>query len=64
MFPPKLTLFSLQLPAEEITSDTPIVDLGVDSLVAATLRTKLLSEHKVDVPILKILGGSSIRQGN
>ena len=43
--------------------DTPIIDFGVDSLVAAGVRSWLLSEHKVEVPVLKILGGSSVAQG-
>lgn len=32
-------------------------------MVAAAARSWLLTEHKVDVPVLKILGGSSIHQG-
>ncbi|KAK0725838.1 putative Nonribosomal peptide synthetase 14 [Lasiosphaeris hirsuta] len=52
----------LKLPIESVSPDTPILDLGVDSLVAASLRSWLLSEQKVDVPILKILSGSSVKQ--
>ncbi|KAK9772055.1 hypothetical protein SCAR479_11218 [Seiridium cardinale] len=52
----------LKLPAEDISPDTPIIDLGIDSLVAASVRSWLLSEHQVDVPMLKVLGGSSTRQ--
>ncbi|PNY23690.1 LOW QUALITY PROTEIN: Hybrid Polyketide synthase-nonribosomal peptide synthetase [Tolypocladium capitatum] len=51
-----------QLPAGDISVDTPIIDLGVDSLVAAGTRSWLLLEHMVEVPMLKILGGSSVRQ--
>lgn len=51
---------SLFLSSNEPLSDkTPLVDLGVDSLVAVDLRTWLLKELKVDMPVLKILGGAS-----
>ncbi|KAI1844908.1 hypothetical protein JX266_008924 [Neoarthrinium moseri] len=52
----------LKIPAEDISVDSPIIDLGIDSLVAASARSWLLSEHQVDVPVLKILGGSSTKQ--
>lgn len=56
------TRMVLQLPAEEISPGTTVLNFGVASLVAASLRTWLLAEQGVDVPVLKILGGSSIRQ--
>jgi acyl carrier protein len=36
-----------------------LIDLGVDSLVGVELRTWLLKELSVDMPVLKILGGAS-----
>lgn len=36
-------------------------DLGIDSLNAVEIRSWILKELKVDVPVLRILGGSSIR---
>lgn len=36
-------------------------DLGIDSLNAVEIRSWILKEVKVDVPVLRILGGSSIR---
>jgi Phosphopantetheine attachment site len=38
----------------------PLVELGMDSLVAVEVRTWLLREFQVDWPVLKILSGSSI----
>jgi hybrid polyketide synthase / nonribosomal peptide synthetase ACE1 len=44
----------------EIDPDTPLVELGVDSLVAVEVRSWFLKELKVDVPVLKVVGGSSV----
>jgi len=46
-----------------VNVNIPIIDFGIDSLVAVEIRTWFLKEADQDVPILKILGGSSIRQG-
>lgn len=37
----------------------PIIDMGIDSLVAVEIRTWFLKELAVEVPVLKILGGDS-----
>jgi hybrid polyketide synthase/nonribosomal peptide synthetase ACE1 len=37
-------------------------ELGIDSLIAVDLRTWFLKELEVDMPVLKILGGASIRE--
>ncbi|KAH8651296.1 putative polyketide synthase [Xylariales sp. PMI_506] len=41
-------------------STTPLVDLGVDSLVAVNVRSWFQKELSVDVPVMKILSGASI----
>lgn len=38
----------------------PLVDMGVDSLVAVEMRSWFLKELAVDVPVMKILGGASV----
>lgn len=38
----------------------PLVDLGVDSLVAVNVRSWFQKELSVDVPVMKILSGASI----
>jgi hybrid polyketide synthase/nonribosomal peptide synthetase ACE1 len=51
----------LQLSEEDtLTRENLLVELGVDSLVAVDLRTWFVKELNVDMPILKLLGGSSI----
>lgn len=47
---------------EVISEETPLIDLGVDSLVAVEIRTWFSTELGMDVAVLKILGGSSIRE--
>jgi hybrid polyketide synthase/nonribosomal peptide synthetase ACE1 len=37
----------------------PLIELGLDSLVAVDIRTWFLQELKIDLPVLKILGGAS-----
>ncbi|TVY84046.1 Polyketide synthase-nonribosomal peptide synthetase [Lachnellula suecica] len=39
---------------------TPLLDLGIDSLVAVEFRSWFMKELAVDIPVLKILGGASI----
>lgn len=52
---------TLQLPPEEfVDADTPLVDQGVDSLVAVSLRTWFSKQLELDLPVLKVLGGASV----
>ncbi|KAH8162417.1 hypothetical protein CIB48_g5830 [Xylaria polymorpha] len=45
---------------EAVDEKAPLVEQGIDSLMAVELRSWLLKEIEVDVPVLKILSGSSI----
>ncbi|GKZ79776.1 type I Iterative Polyketide synthase (PKS) [Aspergillus niger] len=45
---------------DPLSPETPLVDLGIDSLVAVEVRTWAAKELSVDLPVLKILGGASI----
>ena len=42
--------------------DAPLVELGIDSLVAVEVRSWLLKEFKVDIPVLKVVGGASLAE--
>ncbi|KAH2023248.1 Nonribosomal peptide synthetase 14 [Aspergillus fumigatus] len=53
---------SLKLSRETIYTDVPIIDLGIDSLVAVQIRNWTWAEAGYDLPVLKILGGSSVTQ--
>ncbi|EAW15062.1 PKS-NRPS hybrid synthetase psoA [Aspergillus clavatus NRRL 1] len=53
---------SLKLSRETIYTDVPIIDLGIDSLVAVQIRNWTWAEAGYDLPVLKILGGSSAAQ--
>ncbi|KAI5925273.1 hypothetical protein F4810DRAFT_718242 [Camillea tinctor] len=51
----------LQISADKIDRQSPLMDLGIDSLVAVQVRTWFLKELGVDVPVLKILSDASVR---
>lgn len=50
----------LQLEAESLDAQEPLVRLGIDSLVAVELRSWFLKELNIDMPVLKILNGASV----
>ncbi|KAI1808969.1 beta-ketoacyl synthase domain-containing protein [Daldinia bambusicola] len=50
----------LQIPSDKISGDTPLVSLGIDSLVAVEIRSWFLKELLVDIPVLSILGGATV----
>ena len=52
----------LQLPDQTIDRDLPLVELGLDSLVAVEVRSWFLKELKVDIPVLKVVGGASLAE--
>ncbi|KAF2258395.1 hypothetical protein CC78DRAFT_587196 [Lojkania enalia] len=52
----------LQLGDQKIEHDAPLLELGIDSLVAVEVRSWFLKELKVDIPVLKIVGGASLSE--
>ena len=52
----------LQAADQEIDHDAPLVELGIDSLVAVEVRSWFLKELKVDIPVLKVVGGASLAE--
>ncbi|RYP81860.1 hypothetical protein DL769_001820 [Monosporascus sp. CRB-8-3] len=52
----------LQLADQLIDHDAPLVELGIDSLVAVEVRSWFLKEVKVDIPVLKVVGGASLAE--
>ena len=52
----------LQLSDQAMDLDAPLVELGIDSLVAVEIRSWLLKEFKVDIPVLKVVGGASLAE--
>ncbi|KAH8896313.1 putative polyketide synthase [Thozetella sp. PMI_491] len=57
----KLKHSLLMSESDSINEVSPLVDLGVDSLVAVEIRTWFAQEVGTDLAVLKILGGSSIQ---
>ncbi|KAF4988362.1 hypothetical protein FGRMN_9809 [Fusarium graminum] len=52
----------LQLASGSVNVARPIIDIGIDSLVAVEIRTWFLKELGADVPVVKILGGDTVEQ--
>ncbi|KAL6694280.1 hypothetical protein J3F84DRAFT_395947 [Trichoderma pleuroticola] len=52
----------LQLGSQDIHYDAPLVELGIDSLVAVEVRSWILKEVRVDIPVLKVVGGASLAE--
>ncbi|KAI9925937.1 hypothetical protein MW887_005743 [Aspergillus wentii] len=48
--------------SDALSDSTPLVDMGVDSLVGVEMRSWFLKELGVDIPVMKILGGASIAE--
>lgn len=52
----------LQLGDQIIDRDAPMLELGIDSLVAVEVRSWFLKELSVDIPVLRIVGGASVAE--
>lgn len=53
----------LRLPAEQaVPPDAPVLDLGVDSLVAVKMRQWFQNELEVSMPVMKLIGGATISE--
>ncbi|CAO2648218.1 Nn.00g074850.m01.CDS01 [Neocucurbitaria sp. VM-36] len=52
---------TLMLGSDEVVNEkVPLVEQGIDSLMAVEVRSWFLKELDVDIPVLKVLGGSNI----
>ncbi|KAJ5429570.1 hybrid PKS-NRPS biosynthetic cluster [Penicillium cf. griseofulvum] len=52
----------MQLPANSVNVNVPLIDLGCDSLLAIEIRRWFIKEVGIDVPILKVLSGDTTAQ--
>ncbi|KAF5878447.1 putative polyketide synthase protein [Botrytis fragariae] len=52
----------LHMSRDQLDVSTPLTGLGIDSLIAVDLRTWLHTQLQVDIPIFKLLSGSSVLQ--
>ncbi|KAA8894529.1 hybrid PKS-NRPS [Sphaerosporella brunnea] len=50
----------LQLAPDSINGMAPLIDLGVDSLIALEIRSWFLKEVEIDMSVLKVLSGDTI----
>lgn len=52
----------LQLGPHSIDEKAPLIQLGIDSLIAIEIRSWFIKEVQVDVPVLEMLSGNTIAQ--
>ncbi|EAW16804.1 putative hybrid NRPS/PKS enzyme [Aspergillus fischeri NRRL 181] len=52
----------MQLPANSVNLNVPLIDLGCDSLLAIEIRRWFIKEVGIDVPVLKVLSGDTTAQ--
>lgn len=52
----------MQLATGSTNVNVPLLDLGFDSLLAVETRTWFLKETHIDVPVLRFLGGDTVRE--
>ena len=52
----------LQAAKDSVERHQPLINLGVDSLIAVEIRSWFLKELDVDLPVLKVLGGASLAE--
>ena len=52
----------LHLASDTVDANKSLLDLGCDSLLAVEVRTWLLKEIQVDIPILYIMGGHTVAE--
>ncbi|KAM6481637.1 hybrid PKS-NRPS [Trichoderma sp. SZMC 28011] len=52
----------MQLSPNSINLNVPLIDLGVDSLLAVEIRSWFLKKLGMDVPVLKVLSGDTTAQ--
>ncbi|KAI9738829.1 MAG: putative Hybrid PKS-NRPS biosynthetic cluster [Cirrosporium novae-zelandiae] len=50
----------LRLPPDSVNEQMPLIEMGVDSLVAVEVRSWFLKELGIDMPVLKVLGGAAV----
>ncbi|TVY41051.1 Hybrid PKS-NRPS synthetase [Lachnellula occidentalis] len=50
----------MQLDSGSVNVHVPLLDLGIDSLLAVETRTWFLKEISIDVPVLRFLGGDTV----
>ncbi|PKX89257.1 uncharacterized protein P174DRAFT_507588 [Aspergillus novofumigatus IBT 16806] len=52
----------MQLPANSVNLNVPLIDLGCDSLLVIEIRRWFIKEVGIDVPVLKVLSGDTTAQ--
>lgn len=52
---------ALQLDPVEIDDSQPLIDMGIDSLLAVEFKNRVTQVTEVELPVVRLLGGASLR---
>ncbi|NPU94832.1 MAG: SDR family NAD(P)-dependent oxidoreductase [Gammaproteobacteria bacterium] len=52
---------ALQLNALEVDDTQPLIDMGIDSLLAVEFKNRVTQVTQVELPVVRLLGGASLR---
>ena len=52
---------ALQMMPEELDDSQPLIDMGIDSLLAVEFKNRVTKVTEVELPVVRMLGGASLR---
>jgi mycoketide-CoA synthase len=52
---------ALQLNPQEVDDTQPLIDMGIDSLLAVEFKNRVTQVTQVELPVVRLLGGASLR---
>ncbi len=52
---------ALQLMPDEVDDTQPLIDMGIDSLLAVEFKNRVTKVTEVELPVVRMLGGASLR---
>ena len=52
---------ALQLAPEQVDDSQPLIDMGIDSLLAVEFKNRVTKVTEVELPVVRMLGGASLR---
>lgn len=52
---------AMQLEQQEIDDTQPLIDMGIDSLLAVEFKNRVTQVTEVELPVVRLLGGASLR---
>ena len=51
----------MQLNPQEVDDSQPLIDMGIDSLLAVEFKNRVTQVTQVELPVVRLLGGANLR---